>query len=777
MDKRSIELLGFHRVLQIIGDFAQTAGGAERIEALAPASDRSELEARFLLIEEARRYLDEAARPQLGHLEDPRPLFEQIRVVGNRLQPVEFLELLGLLKTARHLKAKFEPEHWSQLSRLTSGPSSPDGAIADLEKTFDSSGEVRDGAHPGLAKARRRHGRSRERIQEKLSRLLSGPKSDSFIQDPFITTRNDRFVIPVKVERQREVPGVVHSASSSGATVFLEPLSAVDLNNEYLTNKAREEELFRQLLTALTDRLRDNIEQLEAWADSIDRIDALFAICSYSKHHRCVTPDFSQDLSLVLDEARHPLLIESLGDGEVVPTTIRFEREKRGIIISGPNTGGKTVALKTVGLLAIMAQSGLTVPATRALFPLFNDVLADIGDHQSIAEQLSTFSGHILRIREMLSRIDSPSLVLIDEIGAGTDATYGAALGIALIDEFLRCGTLLIATTHHQSVKLFASSREDLENASVELDQETLEPTFRIQQGLSGGSSGLEIALRLGLPSEIVESARSRLDDTDRQAEKYLEHLRRESTALDRERGDLRRRAEALKQEMVAASEIRAEERKRSREEIDANLEKWSLEFRRQSERILKSVKDRFEAARLRRDLKIKQEALRESFRRQIKKQPQSEGSAPHAGSSTGTLKVGAWARHRTLDKLGVLRSLGTNEATLEISGKRLACRPEDLEAATEAPEPGVRLPKNVRLNAVEQTEPEINLVGKTVDEALPRVDKYLDRASLANRAEVRLIHGFGTGRLRQAIAEFLDGHPHVSSYRREGGATIVALR
>ncbi len=787
MDLKTRELLGYRRALELVQAFAQCPMGRDEIGAMTPTADLATLRQRLALIEECGRFIDQGGKAGVGRVEDPRPLAQRLRD-QDVLEPGELLALTQSLKAGCEIRQALSKPQWPLLSQFAQPFPDCGQLTSEIERAIDPSGEIRDSAHPQLGKARRQQVRMRDDAQSHLGKFFSGAQKESLIAEPFVTSRGNRFVIPVRVERQKEIPGIVHGASSSGATVFLEPLSAVELNNQYLYHQERERELIRQVLARLSAEAREQLPAVEELIDGIGRADALFAVCRYARRYRCVTPDFDDQNRLELRDARHPLLIESLGFERVVPTSLHLTERRSGIVISGPNTGGKTVALKTLGLLSLLAQSGIPVPASRAALPVFRDVLADIGDHQSISEQLSTFSAHVLRIRAMLDSLEEaersqeseqaglPTLILLDELGTGTDPVHGAALGVAIVEFLLQRRTFLAATTHHQALKVLASTNPGLINASVELDDRTHAPTYHLRLGLSGASSGLEIARQLGLSEQLVERARGLLSETDRQAESYLEHLRRESESLRRSRLKLEQRRQALRKEESRLREEHQQVEEKQAKQFEKALGEWSKDFKRLSERYLNSFKDRFEAVRVRQEVKRRQSALQEAFRQRFKDEHRrAPGEAATGGAQA--VEPGAWVEHAAFKKRGKVVSTKPGEVIVDFQGKRMNCRPDQVSPVSPPQKEPRRLPRNVSLNAVEEADPELNLVGSSVEDALQRADKFLDRAFLGALREVRLIHGHGKGKLRRALSELLEGHPHVSSYKGEGGSTRVMLR
>jgi len=782
MDHETLTLLEFPQLLGIVETFAHSPLGKAEIRDVQPGLTQQELEARLARVAEAIRFTSAGTRPDFTHIEDPAESLSRLGVSGEVLEPNDLLQLLGLLKTFDQLQKSLSPAEWPGLSALVANIPAVDSDINEIERVIDPSGEIRESADPELAKARREQGRYREQVQEQLRRYFTGQTAKYLAQDPYVTLRNGRYVIPVKLEHQKDVAGVVHGSSSSGATLFVEPFPVVQLNNQYLYYQEREQEIIFRILRRLADRLKTGVPAFQEAAAALGALDAVLACALFAARYRAVVPRIAADYSLRLEAARHPLLMQRIGADKVVPISVTLTEEKRVLVISGPNAGGKTVALKTIGLLSLMASSGLPIPAQDAEMPRFETILADIGDHQSLEQQLSTFSAHVLRLKRMLELLSTPALILLDEVGAGTDPAHGAVLGISVVDVFRRRRALVVATTHHSAIKQFAAATPGVQNASVELDEKTLTPTYQLRTGVAGGSSGLEIASMLGLPLEIVQQARSLLSEQDVQAERYLVELRHEMGRLERERDGLKEERENLKAEAVRLREEHERKERERQETVEESLGRWAEEFHHEGERFVKGVKDRFEAARLRKELKQRQAALKEAFRRKIAAEARtSSGSAQN--QETGTpenLKVGDRVYHAFFRKQGKVVEVSDGGAVVEIDGKRVSTSIDQLEIPGDQPQapPAKRqLPPNVTLDAVEEAESELNLIGQTVDDALAAADKFLDRAFLASLHEVRIIHGFGTGRLKSALSSFLESHPHVDKHQVQGGATVVAIR
>jgi DNA mismatch repair protein MutS2 len=782
MDQETLTLLEFPQLLHIVQSFAHSSMGKEEVGRIRPAIPRDELKQRIARVEEAIRLSSSATRLDFRELEDPDETLAHLSVQGEILEPKELLLLLDLLKRMESVRTVLTPDEAPELSQLIADFPSLQSQIRDIDRVIDPSGEIRESADPELGSARRQQGRYREQVHEQLRGYFSGNRAKFLVQDPYVTLRNGRYVIPVKLEHQKDLPGVVHGSSSSGATLFVEPFPAVQLNNQYLYFQEREREILHRILRRLADRLRPHAPVFRSVRQAIGELDALFACADFAAKYGCRVPALVDQQKLYLREARHPLLIHRLGYSHVVPISATLDPERSVLIISGPNAGGKTAALKTIGLLALMTSAGLPLPADTAEMPVFASILADIGDHQSLEQQLSTFSAHVLRLKRIMELLGLPALVLLDEVGVGTDPAHGAVLGISVVDLFRRRGALVVATTHHSAIKQFGSATPGVQNASVELDEKTLRPTYHLRMGVAGGSSGLQIASMLGLPAEVLEHAQSLLTEQDLQAEKYLAELRRELSLLEQSRAEVGReieRVRAEEQRVRQEYERREQERQKVAEEA---LSRWTDDFQRESERFLKGVKDRFEAARIRKEMKQRQAVLREAFRRKIAKESGSGATVQEETleARKDQLRPGEPVFHTFFRKSGKLISVSGENAVVEIDGKRVSASLDQLSDSQDQvieKAPARTLPPNVRLEVNEEAEYELNVIGQTVDDALAQADKFLDRAFVASLTQVKIVHGFGKGRLKSALAGFLEKHPHVLKHQVEGGATLISIR
>lgn len=775
MDQDTLTLLEFPQVTRILQRFAHTSLGGEALNELTPLKERREIEERLSLVAEARRWIEEKGRFSLRHVADPAAILEKLQNPGEVLEPPEFLSVLTLLEALGRMQESADPALYPGLSsKLSLLPSH--NLVQEIDRVVGGDGEVRESAHPELASVRRKRARSRLKIEQHFHRYLSGAQAKFLIQDPYITERNGRFVVPVRAEQQGRIPGIAHALSSSGSTVFLEPFDAVDLNNDILIHQERERELLLKVLRDLTERLRSQMSLIETARILTGELDALFCLGQFAERFSCVTPELSSGLDLMLEQARHPLLVDTLEPDQVVPISVRLGKENNVLVVSGPNAGGKTVVLKTIGLLSLMAQSGLPVPAREAKIPIVGQVLADIGDHQSITRHLSTFSGHVLRIREMIETLNAPGLVLLDEVGTGTDPEHGAALAVAVIEHFRDRGSLVVATTHARNVKMFATVTAGVGNASVGFDLETHRPTYELIMGSSGESSGLDMAQQLGLPLSLIEEARRQLGKKQLQVEEYLQQLRSELKHLQQAQSDLEKEKLALGQLESRLQADFARRRAHLEDQVQEVVQQWGDDFKRETGRFLKSLKDRMQASRLKSEIKAREAVLKEAFRRRVKEDLQERMQPDRQSSSASEMAEGDRVFHSFFRKEGTVVSVQDDSVVVEIEGKRITASLPEIRRLERSLEKGRKVPSNVSLHVVEDAQRELNLVGCTVEEALPKVDKFLDRAFVSQLSEVRIIHGFGTGRLKAALGDFLRGHPHVRRCEVKGGATEVTL-
>jgi len=674
--------------------------------------------------------------------------------------------------------------------------------VARITNKILPDGELDDRASPELANIRHEINALRSRITRSLENVMR--RSSEAIQDELVTMRNDRFVIPVKADHRGRVAGVAHGYSSSGATAFVEPLETIDSNNELQGLRESEAREIARILFGLTEELRAQLPAIEMAAQAVAELDFVNAKALFHQRFSCVIPQIDpapesllSSGRLELVEARHPLLEENLraSGGQVVPVSFALDHEKNAMVISGANAGGKTVVLKTTGLLALAALSGISVPAQSARVPFYATVLADIGDHQSLAANLSTFTSHVGNISRMLELCEAPALVLLDEVGTGTDPEEGSALGVAVVDHFRRvCGAHVIATTHYSGLKMYAGNEEGVINASVEFDEKTLRPTYRLLVGVAGASSGLEIARRFGVPSSIVNAAVSSVKDSSLQASEYLKRIKREAEDAEAQRRALEEERAAVA-EKFASLDKEAEKRERERQSaFDSVVQRTLADLEKRGRELVTRIEDKAERVRAERAVQRQIGEIKRSVKQEVKPVPAAVESVVKKAPPARDIVVGDKVRLVSFGSTGIVDEIKHGLAEVRVKSLRFRERVENLELIAEddtAPKEG-KLEKlrqsasadlKVTAAAELRVQSELNVIGQTTDEAVDAVDKFLDEASMANLTKVRIVHGHGTGALRRAIGGLLDGHPHVERFlpappdQGGTGATLVELR
>lgn len=771
MDRQTQEVLEFPAVVDDLAGFAQSAQGRDLLLGLQPVSSLPEALRRLQEFEEARLFLETGGRIDC-HLVAPDDLLEALAAHAPLLSPSLLLVLADYLRFGQDAQAALSPDDYPLLAQAVSFAAPPSLLLNRIQNAISDRGEIKNSAHPDLSSVRKGQEKSRREVQEHLTRLLDKSKSRLRGGESFITQRNDRYVIPVRVESQKEIPGLVHGTSSSGATVFIEPMSAIDLNNQYVFYRERESEIIRQVLSDLTREALQHRQMILRVIQASALLDARFATVAYARRYSCVQPNLGDGEEIRLVQARHPVLLRTLGREDVVPLDLDLSPAQSVLVISGPNTGGKTAALKTVGLICLMSHCGLPVPAQEAGIAWLTGIHADIGDYQSVAQNLSTFSSHIIRINQIIRSHTPPGLVLLDEVGRGTDPVYGGALGTAVIEHFRTAGSLVLATTHHRVITSYAARTEGARNASVLLDPNTQRPSYRLAWGVPGDSSGLEIARQLGLPASVLELASSLLTRDQIQLEGYLRELRQELKQVKDREAEYEERLVRLRQEEALLRGRAQESELKRRKEFDKSLERLGREFREEGHRFLKRIEDREKAREMRRRVSLREAALKEAFRRK----QSAATTTSSAQDSTTFPRPGELAHHPALQLRGRVLTVEGDTATLEVQGKSVTVRLRELQKI-ETREVVEHPSREVSLHVVQSTDPELNLVGQSTEEAVIALDKYLDRAFVSRLREVRVIHGFGTGRLKAAVGEALHGHPHVEKFSVEGGTTHVILK
>lgn len=802
MARSAQEVLEFDKLRELLRLRTTCAPGRRAVDVLEPGTNRAALESAFALIREAREWLRGGHELGFGTLADPQGWLDRMEGPGAVLEPGELLDAASLLETANWLRQQFREE--APKFPLLAGRAASIGDFRDvhaaIRRCLLPNGELSDDASKALGRIRASIAQTREAIQKTLKQILRARNADA--GEDYVTLRNERFVIPVRAENRRSVHGVVHGASATGQTVFLEPFETVEANNQLVQLAEDEAAEMLRILRELTERLQSSRGPLQSAAAKIAELDSVFARARFARDFDAAVPEFSSVEELHLGDARHPVLEDKLKreNRVIVPMSLSLGGEERVLVISGPNTGGKTVVLKTVGLAALAAQAGIPVAAQRAVLPIFDRVLVDIGDEQSIAADLSTFSAHVLNLKSMLDAATRQSLVLADEMGTGTAPEEGAALAVALLDKFRAKRCFVLATTHHDRLKTYAATAPGVVNAAVEFDDVHLRPTYRLLVGVPGGSSGIAIAERLGIAKDVVERARALLTPESREAAELIGYLHRSRDELDRMQQLMTAERQALEKERTILRSAWIERQQKRIRELEAQFGEMQKRFDENVARVVEAVKDRELRTQLEKSARRKMQEVRSAAREELNAAVVETISASQADLGTHSapldavrvdrLEAGARIHVRGFSKPVVFRRLDGSSAEIEAGPLRMKVAVDEITgmesagakagpstAAGAVPRTGVKVHSQSRESPAAD---EINVIGMTVAEATDRLDKFLDEAALRHKPRVRIIHGHGTGALRKGIGAFLDGHPLVEKHSFEseehGGKAITVV-
>jgi DNA mismatch repair protein MutS2 len=801
MDEKTINLLEFPKILEGLAQFCAFSASAEKARLIRPSND---LDLVLRLQAETREALQlqySKSDLTIGGARDVRGPVD-LANHGGVLTPQDLLDVKSTLVAARTLARNFErmASQFPYLAAIAAQLPPPVGLIDAITKAISDRGEILDSASIKLEIIRRDLRIAHDRLMSKLQRLVTDPKNTPYLQEALITQRDGRYVLPLKSEYKGQIRSIVHDQSASGATLFVEPLAVVELNNQYRELQLAERDEERRILTELSSQVARYGYEILATVDVIADIDLAFARGKYADKLRASEPELRPinpqgnrhpGTQIQIFQARHPLL----NPDTVVPIDFELDSQTYAVVITGPNTGGKTVTLKTIGLLVLMAQSGLHIPAhPGAVISLFDLIFADIGDEQSIEQSLSTFSGHITNIIRILNEADPRSLVILDELGAGTDPTEGAALARAILRFILERRITTLVTTHHPELKAFAHATAGVVNASVEFDLDTLRPTYHLTIGLPGRSNALAIAQRLGLPEEIITEARAELSPDDLRAEDLLNEIhhqrdiaRQARLAAERSLHD----AEQVRSELISRLEKIEDERRKILEQAKAEAE---VEIRQ----LQAEINDiRRQLARARQPVEALKPIVEQVDKvSELVEQPIERAVGTGVPGQRRSIRLGDKVRLRSLGMQGVVTSWGEEEAEVQVGSLRVRARQTDLEligsgesrSSVAAPSP--RTPVTIAAQPVETKKSELytaspgmelDLRGRTSDEALDTLDRYLDSAYLAGLPFVRIIHGKGTGRLRQVVRQALKENQHVKSFEtggeKEGGEGVTVVK
>lgn len=792
MDIKANHLLELNKIFELLSQKTATSLGKDRVASLLPSSDRNEIAVRLQETSDAAAVLWRKGMPPFGGVSDLRSAFKRLEL-GSTLSCAELLRVGDFLRGTRLLKqylAQDVPEGWDTNVVVLSGRSMTVNKAVEEEisKAILSEDEVADHASPELYNVRRNIRTRQDSIKDKLNSILRNSDFKKVMQDAVITMRGDRYVIPVKQEYRNMVHGLVHDMSASGATVFIEPMAVVETNNEIRELMVREQHEIERILAALSALAAEIVEDLKLNLTLATDIDFLFAKAKLSRDMHAICPQLAEDRSVHIKRGRHPLLDPK----QVVPIDVTLGKEFTTLVITGPNTGGKTVTLKTVGLFVLMTQSGLHIPADEgSAIGVFSNVFADIGDEQSIEQSLSTFSSHMRNIVRILLEVDDDALVLFDELGAGTDPTEGAALAMAILETLRSREIRAMATTHYSELKIYAMTTKRVENACCEFDVETLRPTYHLLVGIPGKSNAFAISNRLGLTNDIIEKAQAYLTQDNIRFEDVLHDIEKNRAAIQEDRAfaaDQRRQSEQLKSEIDRERQKIKAERDRLMSDAKREARQIIIDARADAEQLLDKLKQMEKDA----DAKSRDRAYMEmktGLKQRLNELESSlaEAALPREGyaESPTNLKPGETVHVLSLNQKAVVLDKPDNsgEVTVQAGIMKVKVHISQLKRVDEQKQAidKIQQGKISRVKAA-PVGLELDLRGLLAEEAIDKADKYLDNAVMAGLHEVMLIHGKGTGALRKAIHDFLKTRPHVQEFRigqygeGESGVTVVSL-
>ena len=791
MNEKALKTLEYYKIIDMLEAFATSSIGKNKCRQLRPLDNLTEIETMQQETADALSRIYQKGSLSFSGVKDVRGSLKRLEV-GSTLGIGELLAIRSLLENASRAKAysrrETENEHTDSLDNMFEliEPLSP--LATEIGRCILSEDEISDDASTGLRQVRRSMKLTNDKIHTQLSSFVSG-NSRTYLQDAVVTMRNGRYCIPVKAEYKSQVPGMIHDQSSTGSTIFVEPMTIVRLNNEMRELEIQEQKEIEMILSNLSQLAAENLDAIFDDVKLLSELDFIFARAQLAKSQNATEPRFNRDRIIDIKKARHPLIDKH----KVVPIDIRIGETFDLLIVTGPNTGGKTVSLKTVGLLTLMGQSGLHIPAfDNSRLSVFREVYADIGDEQSIEQSLSTFSSHMTNVVRFMETADSDSLVLFDELGAGTDPTEGAALAIAILSTLHERGIRAMATTHYSELKVYALSTPGVENASCEFDVETLRPTYRLLIGVPGKSNAFAISQKLGLPLSIIERAKEQISQEDETFEDVLSNLEESRKTIESEREELASYKEEIKtlKEQLEAKQDKLDQRK-ERIIAEANEEAHRIlreakDYADQTMRIFnKAGKDSMSAKDLEKHRSDLRKKMDKAGKKVALKTPQKQKSTLRPQD----LSLGDSVKVMSLNVKGTVSSKPDSKGMLfvQMGILRSKVHISDLQLIDEPVITGPPLSRTgagkIKMNKSASVRTEINLLGKTVDEAVSELDKYLDDAYLAHLSSVRIVHGKGTGALRKGVHNYLKRLKYVQDFHLaefgegDAGVTIVEFK
>jgi DNA mismatch repair protein MutS2 len=788
MNDHTLRVLEYDKVASIVSGFAASDAGKEAVLTLHPANDTETVEIRLQETKECLYLLRNNDIPPLDGIRNVRSAVHMLGSTGSMLSPVQLVDLATTLGTGRKVKLFFRRlEGKGAESRLRTpllctwaDKIRPLKHIEDaVFSAIDDKADVKDSASPALRKMRKQIGRTREEILRRMSDILQDDGFQKVIQESVITIRDDRYVLPLKPNFRQSIQGVVHGQSGSKSTLFVEPLEILEQNNRLAELRMEEFEEVERILRELTSLMTREAEAIEVTIEALAGIDAVYARARFGIEYEGTVPILSKDRTIRLLASRHPLLMvkfkNAVNNKGVTTNDIELNDNERALILSGPNAGGKTVILKTVGLLALMAQSGIPVTAHEGSeLPCFSSIFADIGDEQSLEQDLSTFSSHVRQIALILQQADRDSLVLLDELGSGTDPNEGAGLGAAVLENLIERGCTAFVTTHHNALKLFGSQTSGAMNAAMEFNPDTLEPTYRLMPGRPGRSYGLDMAMRLGVPDDVIVSARARINNDDIRLETLLRQVEADSRQLASGREVLQKECMAAKQERSEAASLL----RRARVEAGELKTKAKEESRAVLSALRQKLRELSHTAALE-QVGIRASATEVEALARTLHTSESVPQIPTA--QRPELRRGDRIKLARVNKTGTVLGSHRGILEIEIDGKKVKLAPSEvllLDPSPKTQNAGWTSGWSVDLHEEEVPSDRLNLLGLRVNEALAEVERFIDRAAMSGLTVVAIIHGLGTGALKTAVSEFLKHHPLVAVIRpgapAEGGAGVT---
>jgi DNA mismatch repair protein MutS2 len=805
LQQSSSRVLEFDQFRDLLSAYVNSPLGKEQVAQLVPSADHKWIAEQQQLAAETRRFLSAGGRFDFSGLFDASKLLSKAKIPGAALEIGEIRDILLIADKAaewreialRPPEAVVREKAWEGMQALSLQIADFTAVLRYFRNKILPDGTLDDRASAELSRIRREVEKQKRLIQDSLRGYLRRLAEGGAVQEELVTIRGERFVIPVKTEQRRRVNGVVHGASSTGQTIFVEPLETIEQNNDLVRLLEEEQMEIRRILQEMTEKIAEQADAMVAATEVMAEVELQFGKARFGLDYDCVRPELTEDY-VDLRDARHPLLERNLRPkgGKVVPLTLEMDSAHRQLIISGPNTGGKTVGLKTIGLLALMAQAGVPVPATTARLPVFDAVLADIGDYQSIEQNLSTFSAHVTNI-DFTSRTATPhSLVLLDELGSATDPEEGAALAVAIAEHFGRIGAVSIISTHHTSLKVYAANTTGVLNAAVGFNDKTLQPTYELQVGVPGASAGINIAQRLGLNAQIIEAARARLGTQTQDVARFLDKLHTELRQLDGDRRAAQQREEEMTRELKRLEAEGAQEQRQKTREFERKLDSLIRDFEYQVREAVNAVQDRAAQQKLSKQAEQRIAKLRREFKEQfdagvVAYKTGADRNDPHARPhEVKHVSEGDMVKLKSLGRTAVVkRKIDDHTFEVEMGAMKMKIPRDDV--AEVFPRSGMNPVAAARAKGISislkgddlNTPTEINVIGQTVDQATSEVEKFLDRAFLAGMPRIRIVHGSGMGILRKALRQYLQRHPHVATVSEPpqneggGGATVVELR